>query len=121
MRIESAGFIGPHRTPPPDALEVAGARGVDLRRHISRVVTSGAVTGSDLVVVMETGQVDALRPLGRTRRPILVLGDLDPRRAIERTIRDPIEQPRLVFAEIYDRIDRCLVELVNTIWGPHPG
>jgi protein-tyrosine phosphatase len=120
-RIESAGFVGPHRTPPPAALEVAGARGIDLRRHISRVVTSRAVTGSDLVVVMEAGQVDTLRPLGKTKRPVLVLGDLDPRNAVERTIRDPVEQPRLVFAETYDRIDRCLGMLVKTIWGARPG
>ena len=116
-RIESAGFIGPHRTPPPEALEVAGARGIDLRRHRSRVITSGAVTGSDLVVVMEPGQVEALRPFGKTKRPVVVLGDLDPHKAIERIIRDPVEQPRKVFAETYDRIDRCLAELVNTIWG----
>jgi protein-tyrosine phosphatase len=121
IRIESAGFIGPHRTPPAEALDVAGARGIDLRRHQSRVVTQGAVTGSDLVVVMEPGQVDALRPFGRTKRPVVVLGDLDPRRAIERTIRDPVEQPRMVFAETYDRIDRCLAEVVNTIWGDRTG
>jgi len=120
-RIESAGFIGPHRTPPPEALDVAAARGVDLRRHTSRIVTSGAVTGSDLVVVMEPGQVDALGPFGKTKRPVLVLGDVDPRRAIERTIRDPVEQPRMVFADTYDRIDRCLAALVNTICGARAG
>ena len=79
------------------------------------------MTGSDLVVVMEPGQVDALRSFGRTKQPVLVLGDLDPRPAIERTIRDPVEQPRIVFAETYDRIDRCLAALVNTTWGARAG
>src|SRR5262249_1749665 len=116
-RVESAGFIGPHRTPPPEALEVAAARGVDLRRHKSRVVTPGSVSGADLVVVMEPGQVEALRPFGRPRGAPLVLGDLDPLPSAARTIRDPIEQPRQVFAETYDRIDRCLAELVEAVWG----
>jgi len=116
-RIEAAGFVGAHRPPPANAIEVAAARGIDLRRHISRMVTSGAVSGAGLVIVMEPGQVDMLGPLGRTRRPVLMLGDLDPRASRERRIRDPVDQPRLVFAECYDRIDRCLAELVSTIWG----
>ena len=117
VRIDSAGFVGAHRSPPANAVEVAAARGIDLRRHISRVVSPGAVTGSDLVIVMEPGQADMLGPLGRTRRPILVLADLEPRPSKDRRIKDPVDQPRLVFAECYDRVDRCLTELVNTIWG----
>lgn len=116
-RIESAGFVGAHRSPPANAIEVAAARGLDLRRHTSRVVSPGAVSGADLVIVMEPGQADLLRALGRTRRPVLVLGDLDPHPSKDRRIQDPVDQPRLVFAECYDRVDRCLTELVNTIWG----
>jgi protein-tyrosine phosphatase len=121
IRIESAGFIGAHRTPPANAVDVAAARGIDLRRHVSRIVSAGVVTGSDLVIVMEPGQADMLRPLGRTRRPVLVLGDLDPLPSKDRRIQDPVEQPRLVFAECYDRIDRCLGELVRSIWGGRAG
>jgi protein-tyrosine-phosphatase len=121
VRIESAGFIGPHRTPPATALEVAAARGIDLRRHTSKVVSPAGVTGADLVVVVEPQQVDRLRPFGKTTRPVLVLGDLDPFKASDRAIRDPIEQPRQVFADTYDRIDRCLAELVKTIWGGRTG
>lgn len=120
-RIESAGFVGAHRPAPANAIEVAAARGIDLRRHMSRVVTPGAVSGADLVIVMEPGQADLLRPLGRTRRPVLMLGDLDPFPSQDRRIRDPVDQPRLVFAECYDRVDRCLAELVNTIWGGRAG
>ncbi|HKV69736.1 MAG TPA: hypothetical protein VJN62_00700 [Gemmatimonadales bacterium] len=116
-RIESAGFVGAHRPAPANAIEVAAARGIDLRRHISRMVTPGVVSGSDLVIVMEPGQADMLGPLGRTRRPVLILADLDPWSSKDRRIRDPVDQPRLVFAECYDRVDRCLAELVNTIWG----
>lgn len=116
-RVESAGFFGPHRPPPASAIEVAAARGIDLRRHRSRVVSAAALSGADLVIVMEPVQADRLRTLARTRRPVVVLGDLDPRPSADRVIRDPVEQPRLIFAESYDRIDRCLSELVKTIWG----
>ena len=71
----------------------------------------------ELTSLMEPGQADMLGSLGRTRRPILVLADLDPRPSRDRRIKDPVDQPRLVFAECYDRVGRCLAEFVNTIWG----
>jgi len=116
-RVESAGFRGAHRSPPRDALEVAAARGVSLGRHTSRLLTPAAVMGADLVVVMEPGQAGAVRRMGRTKHPVLVLGDLDPLAASSRSIRDPVEQPRQIFAESYGRIDRCLGELVAEVWG----
>ena len=116
-RIESAGFVGAHRRPPPAAVDVAGARGVALGRHTSRLLSPAAVSGADLVVVMEPGQAAAVRRLGRTKHPVLVLGDLDPRRIATRAIRDPVEQPRQIFAESYGRIDRCLGVLAAEVWG----
>lgn len=121
IRVESAGFVGPHRPAAPEAVDVAGARGVDLRRHRSRLASPGAVSGADLVMVMEPRQARALRTIGRPKRPILILGDLDPGPVTERTIRDPVDQSRQVFAESYDRIDRCLAEFVKTIWGARAG
>jgi protein-tyrosine-phosphatase len=116
-RVDSAGFIGAHRGPPQEALDVAAARGVDLRRHKSRMVSSQAVSGAELIVVMELNQAVSLRRFGTPSRPVLVLGDLDPGHPANRTIRDPVEQPRAVFAESYDRIDRCMEELVKAGWG----
>jgi len=121
VRVESAGLVGPHRSAPPEAVDVAGERGIDLRRHSSRLASPAAIAKADLVIVMEPGQAASLRSIGRPKRPILALGDLDPAPVTHRTIRDPVEQPRHVFAESYDRIDRCLAELVNTIWGRRSG
>jgi len=117
VRVESAGFIGPHRGAPGDAVAVAAARGVDLRRHRSRLLTSASVGGADLVVVMEPRQRAELhRQYGPTKRPVLLLGDLDTNQPATRAIRDPVEQPRQVFAEVYERIDRCLQELIRVTW-----
>jgi len=119
VRVESAGFIGPHRPSPADAIAVAQARGIDLRRHRSRLLTQVAVGGADLVIVMEPRQVPALHArYGSTKRPVLVLGDLDPASPHTRAVRDPVEQSRKVFAECYERIDTCLAGLVQGIWGP---
>lgn len=117
VRVESAGFVGPHRSPPREAIDVAAAHGVDLRRHTSRLASPAAVAGADLVIVMEPGQVGRLAGVAKSKGPVLVLGDLDPDPVAHRTIRDPVEQPRQVFVATYGRIDRCLAELVNAIWG----
>lgn len=121
VRVESAGFVGPHRVAPPEAVDVARAHGVDLRRHRSRLASPAAVAGADLVVVMEPGQVGRLATIAKTKNPVLVLGDLDPDPVASRTIRDPVEQPRQVFAATYERVDRCLATLVHTIWGRAAG
>lgn len=118
IRVESAGFAGPHRPSPREAIDVAAAHGVDLRRHTSRLASPATIAGADLVIVMEPGQVSRLATIAKTKGTVLVLGDLDPDPVAQRTIRDPVEQPRQVFAATYERIDRCLAELVNAIWGP---
>jgi protein-tyrosine-phosphatase len=55
------------------------------------------------------------RGFGKDRRDVLVLGDLDPLPIDRRAIRDPLNQPRAVFDASYDRIDRCLRELVAAL------
>lgn len=66
---------------------------------------------------MEARQAAALRLVfGSVRAPILILGDLDPLAAQTRTVRDPALQPRAVFAQSYERIDRCLDALVRAAW-----
>jgi protein-tyrosine-phosphatase len=117
LRIESAGFVGPNRRPPREAVTVAGGRGVDLSGHRSQVLTPQLVASVGLIVVMESWQGRAISSYyGRPGRDILVLGDLDPGAIDARAIKDPVEQPASVFAESYDRIDRCLRELVDISW-----
>lgn len=122
VRVDSAGFVGPHRESPPEAIDAASARGFDLRRHRSRVISPESAQRAGLIVVMEPGQArDVHRRFGIPVERLLVLGDLDPEPIHTRLILDPVLKPRAVFVECYDRIDRCLVGLVDLLWKPLPG
>jgi protein-tyrosine phosphatase len=117
IRVRSAGFVGPDRPSPRFAIEEAGARGVDLRDHRSALLSVGELRSVELIVVMEPGQVHALRERFPTAGAILVLGDLDPQSDGGRTITDPVDKPRAVFAASYNRIDRCLEVLAEAVAG----
>lgn len=122
VRIDSAGFVGPHRESPPEAIDVASARGFDLRRHRSRVISLESAQRAGLIIVMEPGQAHQVhRRFGVPAERLLVLGDLDPEPIRTRVILDPVLKPRSVFVECYDRIDRCLAGLVDLLWKPLPG
>ena len=114
MSVESAGFIGPNRQPPQHALGVALRRGIDMATHRSRLLTQPMLASAGIVVVMAAEQARAIRPLVR-RDVIFVLGDLDPRPNQRRTIRDPWGESESVFEASYERIDRCLAELMGPI------
>lgn len=110
--VVSAGFIGPGRPSPDTARMVARERGLDLSEHRSRQLTDELLVGSDLVFVMDVAQRRAItRRTGR--RDVFLLGDLDPSWSGRRAICDPIEQPRAVFEEVYDRIDRITRRLAT--------
>ena len=115
-RVTSAGFVGPDRPSPPEALEAALARGLDLRDHRSRLLTPEIVRDAGLVVVMEAAQAQAIRErFGRAPQDVVVLGDVDPRSIATRGILDPYEQPAAVFTAVYERMDRCLAALTEAI------
>ena len=119
VRIDSAGFVGPGRPAPLNAVQVAARRGLDLAAHRSSLVGLGGRIGSDLVVVMEPTQARAVQGLfGRDGHDIVVLGDLDPEPIATRAIADPVEQPQAAFEASYTRIDRCVAELG---WVLFPG
>lgn len=112
--VVSAGFVGPDRRSPAAARQVAEERGLDLSEHRSRPLSDELLEASDLIFVMDRVQQRALRR--RTDRDdVFVLGDLDPAWAGRRTIRDPVEQPREVFEEVYGRIDRCVERLASLL------
>lgn len=117
IQVVSAGFIGPIRPAPRFAQEEAAARGVDLRDHRSKTITPMALRSVDIVAVMEPQQVQGVTRLFPTSAQIIVLGDLDPEPNGGRTIVDPVDQPRAVFAKSYDRIDRCLEVLAGVLVG----
>ena len=118
-RIGSAGFDGPDRPSPPEAIAVAAGRGVDLSDHRSKLLMLHDVLSADLIVVMDAAQRRAIcHGCGRRRRDVVVLGDLDPAPIAARAIRDPLNQPLHAFETSYARIDRCLAELVRALESP---
>lgn len=118
--VTSAGFIGPGRRPPEDALVVSARRDIDLTGHRSAIITGASLRAADLVVVMEANQARALRHrFGRLRGTELVLGDLDPLPINGRRIIDPWGRDESVFEESYQRIERCINELVRLLPSPH--
>lgn len=116
--VNSAGFIGFNRPAPPDAVAAAERHGLDLAEHRSRLVTADLVRSADLIVVMEASQQRLIcERFGRRPAEILVLGDLDPAPVETRTIYDPVNDGREVFEQVYERIARCVRELVDVLAG----
>lgn len=119
--VDSAGFIGPGRRPPSTARAVAKAHGIDLERHVSKVVTPGLAAAADLIIVMDQKQRRAIEdrfepPAGS----VLLLGDLDPAPIRRRTVLDPINQSEDVFRSVYSRVDRCMGALVGALSAVSP-
>src|SRR2546426_3320715 len=116
VRVDSAGFMGPGRPSPAEAVAAAALYGVDLSAHRSELLTADGARTADLIVVMDPAQRrEICDRFGRTVRDVLVLGDLDPQAIGARPIRDPISQPAAVFEAAYARIERCVRELERAI------
>jgi protein-tyrosine phosphatase len=112
----SAGFAGPGRGAPPEALAVAARRGVDLSAHRSVLVGPGPVREAGLVVVMAADQARGIRArYGDAGVPVIVLGDLDPLPIRTRTVHDPWNQTEAAFVASYERIDRCIAPLAGAL------
>jgi len=110
--VRSAGFVGPERGSPTQAVQVAGESGVDLSSHHSAIVTSDMLGKTDLIVVMSSDQANDIRWRGAPSQvPVLILGDLDPNPIDGRTIFDPWRGDETVFRSSYGRIVRCVYEL----------
>jgi protein-tyrosine-phosphatase len=117
VAVESAGFVGPDRPSPPEAVAVAAERGIDLAPHRSQLLEVDHVREVDLVIVMDDKQRNRLHSARHgLRGRVVLLGDLDPEPATRRTIPDPVDQPAEVFRACYDRIDRCVGALAGS-WG----
>lgn len=112
--VASAGFVGPDRPSPASAVELAATQGIDLTPHRSALLTQEAISGAELIVVMDEVQVQMIRSRYGIRpgQHVLVLGDLDPEPIVRRGIVDPWDQQGDVLAECYARVDRCVDTLI---------
>jgi protein-tyrosine phosphatase len=120
VSVASAGFIGPERSCPPEAVAVAAEHGIDLAEHRSQLIGPEHLRDVDLVVTMDQRQRRRLlsgRPRFRDR--VVVLGDLDPEPVTSRAVLDPVGQPAEVFQICYNRIDRC-VGVLAASWRERP-
>ena len=116
VRVESAGFFGPGRPSPVDAIDAARRRHHDLHSHRARLITLDLVRAADLLIVMDTAQRNTIRDrFGRDRRDVLLLGDFDPLPIKTRAIRDPVDGAPALYDEVYARIDRCATALAGAI------
>ncbi|MEO8450626.1 MAG: hypothetical protein ABI647_12580 [Gemmatimonadota bacterium] len=115
IRVVSAGFIGPNRPSPPELIELARGRGLDLTDHRSQLLSS-SLAKADLVVVMNVRQAgDANREFGVGTDRILILDEIGPGAIDTREIRDPWGQPLEVYEQVMARLDRCVKRLAELI------
>ena len=118
VSVGSAGFIGPGRQPPPNALSAAAGRGIDMTNHRSRVLEPGLVRHADLVITMDLRQArDICQRYGKPPKQVVLLGDFDPKSSDGRTIMDPVDLPVEVFDRVYARIEQCAEQLAGAILG----
>ena len=116
VEVASAGFIGPGRRSPVVARQVASERGLDLADHRSRVLSVPMVEAAELILAMDPGQSRRLvHDYGAAPPRTIVLGDLDPEPWCRSRIRDPVGAGPDHFREVYERIDRCVAELIATL------
>ncbi len=116
VKVSSAGFIGPDRPAPAEALAAARARGIDLSPHRSSLLSRERVDAAALVVVATPEQARAvIRGFGREPEDVVVLGDLDPEPIETRSIADPWGRRTDVYIRSYERIDRCIRELARAL------
>lgn len=113
--VDQGGFLPPDRQSPDMAQLVAGRRGVALDRHRSRLVTRLDAERADLIIVMEPHQARRIvAEFGAASTDTLILGDLDPKPVLSRTIPDPYGQSESEFDAVYQRIDDCLSALADS-------
>jgi protein-tyrosine-phosphatase len=116
IAVQSAGFVGPGRRSPPEAILAASRRGVNLSTHRSQTLTREMVRAAGLVVAMDAVQAREIRRrFGKPSSQLLVLSDFDPVEAAPRAIDDPFGRGAAEYDRVYARIERCSAELAERL------
>lgn len=114
--VASAGFIGPGRQPPETALAVAAARGLDHADHRSQVLTPDLLGSAEGIFVFDRFNIARVRQFGGAEmRRVFWLGDFDPMWTGKRAIIDPWGKPPEEFERTFERIERCVNVVVETL------
>jgi len=112
----SAGFIGPGRHPPENAISVARSRGIDHSDHVSQILTRDVVEAADVIFIFDRHNARRVRETTGVRGDrICWLGDFDPQWAGKRAIADPWSKPVEEFERTFERIERCIEEVVRCL------
>ena len=99
---------------PPAAVSVAARFGVDLRGHAASPVTAAVVAASDVVFVMEVGQLrDLRRRFPGAREKVYLLGCLAPEWPLE--VRDPYGRDTSVLQGCFEQILACVRPIVRAL------
>jgi low molecular weight protein-tyrosine phosphatase len=116
IAVQSAGFVGPGRRSPPEAILAANRRGVNLSAHRSSTLTLPMVRTAGLVVTMDALQAREIRRrFAKPASQLIVLSDFDPVEAVPRAIHDPFGQPAETYDRVFARIERCSAALTERL------
>lgn len=115
VKVSSAGMLPRnHRPAPPQALEAAQARGVDLGKHVSQHAHPTVLEQATWVVVFDHTNYRALCARSpQLAHRVVYLGPYHP--APQAEIADPDGHPVEVFTRTYDTIDTCLNRLITSL------
>ena len=119
VRVSSAGIkTSQSARSPREAVDAAARYGVSLSEHRPTLLTRELLEGSDLVVVMETSQLQLLRASYPEASDRIVLLSLFDKRAwgySRHHIEDPFNMPPSAYDACYERIDRALDGLTASL------
>ena len=120
--VESAGFIGPGRPPPEDALAAARAFGTSRKKHRSKIVSRSLIKESEAIFIFDRNNLRRFREIDpQANARIYWLGDLDPLWSGRRTIVDPWGEGLAEFERTFARVARCVEVVADLMRAPSEG
>lgn len=113
-RIESAGTWAPKGRPAaPEVITALNARGLDVRKHRSRIVEKDLLNGFPLVLTMEQGQKEALLVEFRSLKGrVFTLAEMAGENG---SVEDPTGGPLEAYLQTVNEIERLLRQGLETI------